>query len=264
MDWSKIWQVLQSVGGLVGAAVVTAGVSYSLWLPHLKGFIAGWMDRRFKMQMQDADHAFQEKVRHVQSAIDRELDRARKLQDREFEALSKAWEILHEAFWRTREATNRGYQVVDLAAMQEDQLEEFVANLEFPAWRKKQIREMIHGGAGAEAIQKCYVKGWRTKQHAACQKWRLKFVKYIDRQGIFMQPAAKDRFNKLQQLISDALLEFELRIRDIDVPNNPYDEHIRSDALRSAETGLYVELENLIRQRIWSPVQSAGSGQQGG
>ncbi len=264
MDWNMVWQWLQSVGGLVGAAVVAAAASYSLWLPHLKGFIEGWMDRRFKKQMQDADHAFQEKVRHVQSAIDRELDRARKLQDREFEALSKAWEILHEALWRTREATNRGYQVVDLAAMHDDQLDEFVANLEFPGWRKKQLREMIHTGAGDEAIQKFYVKGWRTKQYSACQKWRLKLVQYIDRQGIFIQPAIKDRFNNLQQLISDALLEFELRIRDKDIPKNPYDEHIRSDALRAAETGLYVELENLIRQRIWSPVQPAGSGQQGG
>lgn len=120
MDFNAVWQWLQSIGGLVGASVITAAVSYPLWLPHLKEFVAGWMDRRFRKQIQDAEHAFQEKVRHVQSAIDRELDRARKLQDREFDALSTAWEILHEAFWRAREATNRGYQVNDLAAMQED------------------------------------------------------------------------------------------------------------------------------------------------
>ncbi|MFN4351660.1 MAG: hypothetical protein ACK4F6_12720 [Hylemonella sp.] len=258
MDWNAVWLWLQRFGGIVGAAAVVAAASYPVWLPHLKDFIAGWMDRRFKKQMQDADHAFQEKVRHVQSAIDRELDRARKLQDREFEALSKAWEILHEAFWKTREATNQGYQVVDVAAMHDDQLDEFVASLEFPGWRKKQLLEMIRGGAEDEAIQKYYVKGWRTKQYSDCQKWRIKLVQYIDRNGIFMQPEIKDRFDRLHQLIADALLEFELRIRDIDVPINPYDEHIRSDALRAAENGLYVELENLIRQRIWSPVQPAG------
>jgi hypothetical protein len=259
MDWSLAWLWLQRFGGIVGAAVIAAAASYPFWLPHISKFIAGWMDRRFKKQMQDADHAFQEKVRHVQSAIDRELDRARKLQDREFEALSKAWEILHETFWRTREATNRAYQVVDLAAMQEDQLVEFVASLDFPVWRKKQLLEMIHGGDEDEAIQKYYVKGWRTKQYSECKKWRFKLVQYIDRKGIFMQPEIKDRFEKLQQLIADALLEFELRIRDIDVQFNPYDEHTHADALRAAEKGLYVELENLIRQRIWSPVQPVGN-----
>jgi hypothetical protein len=256
MDWNAPWQWLQSFGGLVGAAVIAAAVSYPLWLPHLKEFIAGWLDRRFKKQMQDADHAFQEKVRHVQSAIDRELDRARKLQDREFEALSKAWEILHEAFWRAREATNRGYQVNDLAAMQEDQLEEFVTHLDFPGWRKKQLFEMIHGGADDEAIQKYYEMGWRTKQYSDCQKWRVKLVQYIDRQGIFMQPEIKERFDTMRQLIADALLEFELRIRGIDAPVNRYDEHTRSDALRAAECGLYAELEGMIRERIWSPVKA--------
>ncbi len=259
MDWSKVWDWLQTFGGIVGAAVVVAAPTYRLWLPHLNQFIAGWMDRRFQKQMQDADHAFQEKVRHIQSAIDRELDRARKLQDREFEALSKGWEILHETFWRTREATNRGYTVVDLTSMEKDQLNEFFAGLDFPDWQKKHLFEMIHDGTEEEAIQKYYVKCWRMNQYSECKKWKLKLVQYIDRKGIFMQPEIKDRFDNLYQLITDALIEFRMRIEAIDNPYKTFDEHYRADDLQAAEKGLYIELENLIRQRIWSPVQPKGN-----
>ena len=257
---NNIWQWVQGLS----VFTVLAGISYKAWLPPLKEWITKKLDQRFAEQMQDADHAFQEKVRHVQYLIDRELDRARKLQDREFEALSRAWEILHETFWRTREATNRGYTVTDLAAMQSDQLEEFVTNLDFPGWRKKELFGMIHNGADEESIQKYYEKGWRTKQYSECEKRRVRFVKYVDRKGIFMQPEIKQRFDTMQQLIADALLEFQLRIRDTDAPVNRFNEHIQSDALRATENGLYAELETMIRKRLWSPVQPSHTVQQKG
>jgi hypothetical protein len=252
MDWNAIWQWLQSFGGLVGAAVIAVALAYPFWIPHLKELVAKWIDRRFEKQLQNADHVFQEKVRHVQSAIDRELDRARKLQDREFAALSKGWEILHEAFWRAREATARGYAVHDLFAMGDDQLAEFVLRLDFPNWQKKELTDLIHGGAENDVIQKYYVKHWRWKQYAECQNWRVKLVQHVDRKGIFMQPEIKDRFDKLRVLIADALLEFQLRIKDLDVEFHAFNEHIRSDALRDAETTQYAELEKLIRDRLWS------------
>jgi len=123
---------------------------------------------------------------------------------------------------------------------------------------------MINDGAEPNEIQDYYIKGWRTKQYSDCQKWRVKLVQYIDRKGIFMQREIWERFDRLRQLIADALLEFELRIRDLDQDHNPFDEHIRADALRAAETGLYAELENLIRERLWSPVRDTGVAQQSG
>lgn len=255
-----VWHWVQGLG----VFTVLAGVSYKAWLPPLKEWITKKLDQRFTKQMQAADHAFEEKVRHVQSQIDRELDRARKLQDREFEALSEAWEILHETFWRAREATDKKYQVHDLAAMQDEQLEAFVANLDFAGWQKKELGELINGGAQDADIQRYYEKGWRWKQYAECQSWRVKLVQYVDRKGIFMQPAIKERFDKLRELIENALLEFQLRIKDIDKPINKYDEYIRSDVLKAAETGLYADLETMIRSRLWSPVQPSSVGQLGG
>lgn len=257
MEWDDIWIWLQRIGGVVAAASIAVVVSYRIWLPHLREFVAGWMDRRFRKQMQDADHAFQEKVRHVQSVIDRELDRARKLQDREFEALSKAWETLHEAFWRARKATSRGYQVANLAGMQERELQGFVAGLDFPDWQKEQLLEMVRRPGEALRAQNQYTKWWRAKQYSDCEHWRIQLVQYVDRNGIFMQPEIKARFDRLHQLISDALLEFRLRIEDLDAPVNRFADFVRSEALQVAGEELCVELEGLIRQRIWSPVLTA-------
>ena len=108
MDWTASWQQLVHWAQGLGVFALLVWASHSLWLPHLKELLSDWIDRRFKKKLQEADHAFQEKVRHVQSQIDRELDRARKLQDREFEALTEGWAIVHEAYWRARDATRAG------------------------------------------------------------------------------------------------------------------------------------------------------------
>lgn len=253
MTQQQLWfDVLAQIGGYGALVVIIFGGAWKTF-QHLSG---KWLDNRFSEKLKAVELKHDVMIRHLQSSIDRELDRARKLQDREFEALAKAWEILHETFWRTRESTNRAYTINDLTAMSDDQLKEFVSKLEFPAWRKKELTEMTDGGADRKAIQTCYEKGWRTKQYSECQKWRVRFVQYIDRKGIFMQPEIKARFDTMQKLIADALIEFQLRIRDIDAPVNRYDEHTRADALRAAETGLYAELETMIRERLWSPVKT--------
>jgi len=89
-----------------------------------------------------------------------------------------------------------------------------------------------------------------------CQKWRVKLVQYIDCKGILMNPEIKERFGMMRQLIADALLEFEMRIRDIDAPVNLYDGHTRADALRASENCLYAERETMIRERLWSPINA--------
>lgn len=243
---NNVWQWAQGLG----VFTVLAGISYKAWLPPLQEWIAKKLDQRFAKQMQAADHAFQEKVRHVQSAIDRELDRARKLQDREFEALTEGWGIVHEAYWRARDATGHGYQIHDLQTMGDQQRDEFIDNLSFPKWQKQALRDI----EDMADKQKAYLKAWRWSQYAEASARRQNLLMFADRKGIFIQPEIKARFDQLHTMISDALLEFELRIRDIDAPVNPFCEFVRSDRLRDAGKPLYDELEGMVRERIWSPV----------
>lgn len=251
MDWNTAWQWLQSFSGVISATVIAAAVSYPVWLPNLKEFVLKAIDKRFEKQLQDADHAFQQQLRYVQSAIDRELDRARKLQDREFEALSKGWNIAHEAYWRARDATNRGYQVHNLLQMGAQQLEEFIDGLTFPNWQKQELRDI----EDMEDKQKAYVKAWRTSQYSECIRWKQRLLMFADRKGIFIQPEIKQRFDRLHHMIDDALLEFRLRIEDLDIDHNPFNEFIRADRLRDEGKPVYDELENMIRTRLWSPVE---------
>jgi len=253
MDWNSIWHWIQSLGTLINAGLIVAAASAPAWLPHLKEFVLKAIDKRFEKQLQEADHAFQQQLRHVQSAIDRELDRARKLQDREFDALSKGWRIAHEAYWRARDATGRGYQVHDLTQMGAQQLDEFIDGLKFPAWQKQELRET----QDIQARQRAYVKAWKSNQYIECMRWKQKLLMFADRRGIFIQPDIKQRLDALHQLIDDALLEFRLRIQDIDVGHNAFNEFVRSDRLRDEGKPVYDELEELIRTRLWSPVEEA-------
>jgi hypothetical protein len=74
---------------------------------------------------------------------------------------------------------------------------------------------------------------------------------FIDRNAIFMQAEIKQRFSELYQLIDDALLEFKLRIQDINAPVNAYNEFVRSEALARGKA-VYDQLEQLIHARLWS------------
>lgn len=253
MDWSAFGNLLWHwAQGLVTFAIA-AWALHAAWLPPLKDFIANRLDQRFKKQLQEADHAFQEKVRHVQSQIDRELDRARKLQDREFEALTEGWAIVHEAYWRARDATNRGYEIHDLTAMGEQQRTEFIDTLSFPNWQKKEIRDL----QDVAEKQRAYLKAWRWSQYNECREWRRKLQMFADRKGIFVLPEIKQRFETLHDQIKDALLEFELRIRDLNAPMNAFNQFTQADRLRDQGKPIYDELEQLIRDRVWSPIKAS-------
>lgn len=240
----ELWfEVIAKLGGAAGLVAIVAAALWQVF----KALCAKWLDNKFAERLKKAEQQHDVIVRHLQSTIDRELDRAIKLHGKEFDSLAEGWAILHEAYWRARDATGRGYQIHDLKQMRPQHLSEFIDNLDFSNWRKQELRDE----QDPESRQKKYLNDWRTKQYSDCFDWRTKLVMFVDRNGIFMQPAIKAKFNQIYKLIDDALLEFKLRIADLNAPVNPFNEFMRSDALKDGEA-TYHDLEKLIHDRVWS------------
>lgn len=244
---AELWfEVLGKLGGTAGLIIIVAIATWKAF----QALSGKWLDNRFAEKLKKVEQQHDVMARHLQSSIDREFDRATKLHASEFDALTDGWAILHETYWRARDATGRGYQIHDLSQMGEGQLAKFIDNLDFPDWQKEELRQLPED----DARNKYYQRAWRSKQHSDCFKFRTELLMFVDRKAIFMQPEIKDKFVSLHRLIDDALLEFKLRIRDIDAPINAFDEFIRSDALRDGESQ-YLELEKLIHTRLWSSTE---------
>lgn len=241
---SQIWiDMLIKLGGLAGLLILIVGAAWKVF----QALSGKWLDSRFAEKLKRIEQQHDVMIRHLQSSIDREFERAVKLHGKEFDVLSEGWSILHEAYWRAREATSRGYQIHDLKQMNIGQLAEFIDSIDFPNWRKQELRSLTD----PEQRQKYYLRAWREKQYSSCSERRTDLIMFVDRKAIFMQPAIKAKFQELYNRIDNALLEFRLRIQDLDAPHNPFDEFTRSDALRDGET-VYKELEALIHDRLWS------------
>lgn len=241
---SQIWiDMLTKLGGLAALLILIVGAAWKAF----QTLCDKWMDSRFAEKLKKIEQQHDVMIRHLQSSIDREFERAVKLHGKEFDVLSEGWSILHEAYWRAREATSRGYQIHDLNQMNTDQLAEFIDNIDFPNWRKQELRNLTE----PKQRQGYYVKTWREKQYSSCFERRTDLIMFVDLKAIFMQPVIKAKFLELLNRIDQALSELKCRLQSLDMPNGSPYEFRSSDALRDGET-IYKELEALIHERLWS------------
>lgn len=247
------WAWIVDVSGYIGLlAIATA----HWWLPAVKSVANKWLDNRFAQKLKEADQVLQKQlkdteqkhdvlVRHLQSSIDREFDRATRLHTKEFEALSKGWKILHEAYWRARSTTARGYEIHDFTQMSEAQADHFIkASSDLRQWQKDELLAI----EDPEDRNEEYKKWWWWIQYHNTEKVRMKLVMFIDRNAIFMQPEIRETFDRLERLIRDAALELKVRIQGA-TGEGIFD---KSAALIAAEEPVYKDLEARIHKRLWS------------
>lgn len=264
MPWYQaLWQWVVDLSGYLFIGVVATAW---WWWPKIEKAIDKWLEQRFKVKLQDAEHQFQQQlndtkqkhdvmVRHLQSSIDREFDRASRLHTEEFKALAKGWRMLHEAYWRARQATARGYSVHDFTQMEPGQADPFIRNhTELEQWQKDTLLAIKR----PEERNERYKPWWWWIQYQKCERARMKLVMFIDRNAIFIQPAIRERFDRLERLISDAIIELKMRIEGAR-GEGTFD---KSAALARAEEPEYKALEAQIHQRLWSSTLNAAAQQQ--
>jgi hypothetical protein len=221
---------LAAAGG--GLVVIAYGI--------FKFFGAKWLEARFSERLQNLKSEQDQAIRHVQSAIDREVHRAKKLYDREFDVLSDCWAKLSRAFdtvcatvseryhdfqrLTEKETRNllkeldlRGYEVEDVLALQPDQ-------------RTEKVRTILQ---------------WRRLSE--CFKLRHELSATVALNGPFMSRDLRDRFFEIDKMIVAALVEFQMRL---DLPfKGDFDKVVE---LRQKGQPLVDELEILLRERFWS------------
>lgn len=241
MPENILLELLARLGGYVALVVLVLTAAWQAF----KHLASKWLENRFAEKLKKLEQHHDMALRHLQSSIDRELDRARKLNALEFDTLDEGWAILHDVYWRTRDATGRLHREYQFEAMSAGQAAHFIEASELEEWQKQELHA-INEAAERTAYQR-KAMGWLTL--SKCKASRQKLVMFVDRKAIFMLPEIRALFDRLEIMVHDALTELTTRL---EMPDDARRDFSRHEVLAIEGEPIYRKLEALIRDRLWS------------
>jgi hypothetical protein len=227
-----------SLFAIISSIVVGAGAvgAFVWWL--FRTFSEKWLNAKFEERLAAYKHEQQKELEHLKFSINALMDRATKLHQREFEALPEAWARLMHAHGIIMSVVSRVQSTPDLNAMQPDQLEDFIVNSELAEWQQQLIRQ-------AKDKTSAYRNQIEPFKIARAKKASKKFYLYFRRNGIFIREPIKEQFDKLDQLMLDALNEHQMNFQ------HGTREFKSIDRLNSESKKMVKALEAEVQKRLW-------------
>ena len=237
MDTNAIIALVLQYSGLLGFTLVgLVGAAYGLF----KWFGGRWLETKFAERLASLKYQQDQAIRHVQSSIDREVHRAKKLYDREFDALSDAWGRLQKAYSAGRQLMQENYY--DFRKFSAKEAESLLDDLELKPFRFDELKA-LRPEQQTEAVRKIL----SGKQHDAALNLRYELSGCLGLNGPFMTKDIADRFFKIDGMIMMAIAEAQTR-RDGRYKGD-FDQVTK---LMTEGQELVNELEDLLRERFWS------------
>lgn len=186
-------------------------------------------------------HDQQKEIEHLRFETSKLFDRRTKLHQREFEVLPKAWSLLVMSFSETNSMTAVLQQYPDINQMTPPHLEEFLSRSSLDGWQKDELRNSADRN-------KYYQEAIFWHRLNSVRRDFRKFAIFLRRRGIFLPSDLKTEFSAIEQLIWNALIEYELNRNESVRPKRLGDQ----DKLRKEGERLMNNLEKEIQQRLWN------------
>lgn len=193
----------------------------------------------FAERLQDLKAKQDGALKHIQSEIDREIHRAKKLYDREFDVLSEAW-LLLDRIWNDALETGTYGPMYEFDGYSPDQIIEILkmdAKL-----TDSEMKQVAESGDLEEEVRR--IKNW--------QRW-AKFVDnqrtfdtYVAANGIFMPAKVEELLTTMGRMAFSAINDFHGGIQAAQ------QDYAGLAKLQGDGQRLRAELKGLIYGRIWS------------
>jgi hypothetical protein len=200
--WESLYNLVWPALAAVGTIFIGGGVVTSLAFGLFKLFGESWLNNRFAERLAAFRHDQAKELERLKFEINKLLDRSAKLHQWEFEVLPKAWTLLAKGYHSVRAVTSALQSYADVSRMGEEQLDEFIAGLPLEGWQKAELKN-------ADDKNNYYQDAifWHRLNEArtATQKSAM----YISENGIFMPTSIKKKFDQINALAWDALIEHE-------------------------------------------------------
>lgn len=232
--------LIETIMNYIGQFVVYGGGAVAIGFGLFKAFGEKWLDSKFATRLQAMKSAQDEQLRYVQSFIDREIHRARKLYDREFDTLSEAWRLFCASFGNGMQAGMDQYPQLDRYTKEE--LSNLLSTTDMRDFEKADMLAM-----DTSRWTEHFRRWANYKRYNGYLNDRWAFKHYLQANAIFFSAGIKERFEVLDNLIGIAISEMHMRLQQPSL--NSFDA-----AVKLAQEGpkLKDELEAIIAKRLWS------------
>ncbi|WP_374580886.1 hypothetical protein [Pseudoduganella sp.] len=244
MDYNQLFALVLQYAGLLGiTAIGVAGAAFGLF----KWFGGKWLENKFTERLQNLKAEQDQAIRMVQSTIDREVHRAKKLYDNEFTALSESWRLLRTAY--DLSASTIGSMQANVGRMNEAELERHLVKRGMEEWQRAELQALE-----GEERQDEYWRWSEWQRAVECDKTWRECRRQIDSTSIFFPAGFTEKFRAINEMICASNVEFEERIRQHKVPQYgvTLDRFESTKKLRAEGLVMMDELEGMVRNRLWS------------
>jgi hypothetical protein len=237
---SILGYVVVGIAGLSGIGAVL------LWL--FRTVAEKWLGAKFDRQLTAFKHEQQIEIERLKLSVSAQLDRATRLHQREFDVLPKAWGKLKDAYGLAVELVSRGQAFPDLNSMtSNEQLEDFLKSSSLADWQRDLVR-------AATDKTEAYRNQYEPHRIGRAKRASAKFYQYFQRNGIFIRPSIKGKFDKVDELILNALTEKQSNFQ------HGFRLFEASDKLRSEGKEILDDLEAVIQKRLWDSTDQGDGG----
>jgi hypothetical protein len=242
METQAIYTAIsQFVVAVLAAGSGLTAIAYGFF----RFFGAKWLESKFAERLQNLRAEQDQTIRYVQSTIDREIHRAKKLYDSEFTALSECWALLREAY--DQSAHTIASFTAQVERMTSEELERHLASRGMDEWQRKEMAAC----AGKER-QDAYHRWSEWERFKEVEQLRRKFRSHLDSRSIFFADGFTERFRVLEDLIGSSNIEYQHRVIDYGTGSKLAGNFDATIKLRREGEPLMKELEEMVRKRLWS------------
>lgn len=183
----------------LGGVALLAGTMLAL----LKVFGEKWIESKFERQRSSLKHQQELELQKLRVEIDSTLNANLKLQEREFETLSKAWQLLQIAYIQIAAYLSPLEQWPDIDRLDDRDLEELLGKRPFTPYEKTLIRE---SPKKLDAFRRV------TLSHNSKEVWRayIEFRDYVLQFGIFFPNSIRNKFRTIEEKFREAIIGKEV------------------------------------------------------
>jgi hypothetical protein len=203
MDWSE-WLKLIVSGGIGAVGGVAAVLGLSRWLGDV------WLGRI--LEKEKVKHA--KEIENLKAVFSRELEQLRhdmnvlfsritKIDEKEFEVLPRAWQLLQEANGAMFNVVKALKRVPDFSRMSGPQFEEFLKTCRLADFKKNELKD-------AKDKERCYSEALFWLELEDAKKAQIDLNNHLAVNSIFMTESLRQQFSDINQALAEVLISEEV------------------------------------------------------
>lgn len=238
LDYSTI------VLSIVGAGGGGAAIAYAVF----KTLGAKWLDNHFAGRLQALKHSHDQEMAHLKLRIDGQLDRAVKLNQREFEIIPTIWGAMSDAHYAMMRMMSMWQESPDMSHWTEPQFEAFLADSWLDDWQKDEMR--AKSGYERTSYYSDKSRWFRLRE---AHKDLIKFNQAQIANSVFLHPDTAAKIEEFADMMRKAFSRWRMNMTMGDEFKDDYsDKDSPISVYREKGDTAYEELATYLRQRFWT------------